>query len=259
MLRSFTGEYTDPDRGDRFHLNLTCIGHNAARELSRSSPPRALWSIPLTCNWTRNALALAACLAGLGSLPAAEVVTLTAGNAAAVAPAGKEADWIHGDHVLRNDRIVAVIAKPVATRHANMTVRNVGGCLIDLTSRERQNDQLSCYYPAAGLAAFRTATASADGGGPVAGDDLAVNGGRVRLEAVSAAAAARPAITVAYELADGDDFLTITTTWSNPCESAVPVSVADRVRADRTPAEANASRAARWCSTSRSMVVSTPF
>lgn len=183
---------------------------------------------------TRPTVALAACLVGLGSLPAAEVITLGPANAAAVAPAGKEADWIHGDHVLRNDRIVAVIAKPAASRHANMTVRNVGGCIIDLTSRERPNDQLSCYYPGAGLAEFRTATAAADGGGPVTGDDLAVTGSRVRLEAVSVAAAARPAITVAYELADGDDFLTVTTTWSNPGSGAVRVSVADRVRADRT-------------------------
>jgi hypothetical protein len=183
---------------------------------------------------TRRALSLAVCLVGLGSLPAAEVVTLAPGNAAAVAPAGKETDWIHGDHVLRNDRIVAVIAKPIATRHANMTVRNVGGCIIDLTSRERPNDQLSCYYPAAGLAEFRTASASADGGASVAGDDLAVRGSRVRLEAVSAAAAGRLAITVAYDLADGDDFLTVTTTWSNPGAGPVPVSVADRVRADRT-------------------------
>jgi len=183
---------------------------------------------------TRHVVAAAICLASLPSLPAAQVVTLTPANAATVAPVGKEADWIHGDHVLRNDRIVAVIAKPVATRHANMTVRNVGGCIIDLTSRERPNDQLSCYYPAAGLAEFRTATASADGGDPVAGHDLAVQGSRVRLEAVSAAAAGRPAITVAYELADGDDFLTITTTWSNSGAGTIPVSVADRVRADRT-------------------------
>jgi len=183
---------------------------------------------------TRPALGLLACLVALESLPAAEVITLTPDNAAAVGPAGKEADWIHGDHVLRNDRIVAVIARPAATRHANMTVRNVGGCIIDLTSRERPNDQLGCYYPAAGLAEFRAATASADGGAPLTGDDLSVRGGRVRLEAVSAAAAGRPAITVAYDLADGEDFLTITTTWSNPGPEAVPVSVADRVRADRT-------------------------
>jgi hypothetical protein len=29
-----------------------------------------------------------------------------------------------------------------------MTVRNVGGCVIDLTDRIAQNDQLSAYYPA---------------------------------------------------------------------------------------------------------------
>ena len=32
-----------------------------------------------------------------------------------------------------------------------MTVREVGGCLIDLTRRDRQNDQLSAFYPAAQL------------------------------------------------------------------------------------------------------------
>ena len=85
----------------------------------------------------------------------AEVVTITADNAAQVAPAGKEADWIYGDYVIRNGRTVAVIARPVATRNANMTVRGVGGCVIDLTEQERPNDQLSCYYPAGGEAAFR--------------------------------------------------------------------------------------------------------
>ena len=32
-----------------------------------------------------------------------------------------------------------------------MTVRDVGGCLIDLTRRDRQNDQLSAFYPGAQL------------------------------------------------------------------------------------------------------------
>ncbi|NBP80435.1 hypothetical protein EBU58_06895, partial [bacterium] len=79
---------------------------------------------------------------------AAEVHTidetyLPGGANASLPPVGKEADWILGDHLLRNDRIVAVIAKPVATRNANMTVKNVGGCVIDLTHVEAQNDQLS--------------------------------------------------------------------------------------------------------------------
>ena len=36
---------------------------------------------------------------------------------------------------------------PGRGRNANMTVREVGGCLIDLTCRDRQSDQLSAFYP----------------------------------------------------------------------------------------------------------------
>lgn len=173
---------------------------------------------------------------------AAEVLTLTADNAAEAAPAGKEADWIYGDYVLRNDRLIAVIGRPVATRNANMTVKGVGGCLIDLTSRDRPNDQLSCYYPAAGQAAFRSATAAASdaatGGlaimSPTADGDLSAQGRRVRLECTSELAAGKPRISVAYELADGDEFLTVTTTWSNPGTTPLAIDLADRVRADRT-------------------------
>ena len=57
----------------------------------------------------------------------AELVRLNAKNFDTYAPAGKEADAIYGDYVLRNDKIVCVIADPVPTRHANMTIRNVGG------------------------------------------------------------------------------------------------------------------------------------
>src|ERR1041384_4441155 len=77
----------------------------------------------------------------------ADFAVLSPQNWEELAPKGKEVDAIHGDYLLRNDKIVAVIAQPLATRHANMTVRNVGGCLIDLTERDAQNDQLSAYYP----------------------------------------------------------------------------------------------------------------
>ncbi len=173
---------------------------------------------------------------------AADVLTITAENAATIAPAGKEADWIYGDYVLRNDRIVAVIGRPVATRHANMTVRNVGGCVIDLTARSRPNDQLSCYYPAAGAAAFRSAAAAATDattGGltmvPAAADgDLFAQGARVRLDCASEPTTGKPRVAVSYELADGDDHVTVTTTWSNPTAGPLRVDLADRVRADRT-------------------------
>src|SRR5690606_10762854 len=63
------------------------------------------------------------------------------------APNGKEVDAIYGDVVLRNPYLTAVIAEPLASRHANMSVREVGGCLIDFTPRHHQSDQLVCFYP----------------------------------------------------------------------------------------------------------------
>src|ERR1700685_4006932 len=80
-------------------------------------------------------------------LSAADLVVLTPQTWDEFAPAGKEVDCIYGDLVLRNDRLVAVIANPVATRNANMTVKNVGGCIIDLSVAAPQNDQLGAFYP----------------------------------------------------------------------------------------------------------------
>ena len=68
--------------------------------------------------------------------------------------AGKEADWIDGDFVLRNKQLVAVIAQPGSLRDANMTVRGVGACIIDLTRQDEHSDQLSCFYPGAGRFLF---------------------------------------------------------------------------------------------------------
>ena len=80
---------------------------------------------------------------------ATEFAVLSPQTWEAFTPQGKEVDAIYGDYVLRNDKIVAVVAQPLATRNANMTVRNVGACIIDLTLVDDQNDQLSAYYPAA--------------------------------------------------------------------------------------------------------------
>ena len=41
---------------------------------------------------------------------------------------GKELDWIYGDYLMTNDQISIVIAAPLKTRDANMTV---GLCDID--------------------------------------------------------------------------------------------------------------------------------
>ena len=78
---------------------------------------------------------------------AADLVALSPQTWDRYIPAGKEVDGIYGDFALANDQIVAVVAHPKRGRNANMTVRDVGGCLIDLTRRDRQSDQLSAFYP----------------------------------------------------------------------------------------------------------------
>ncbi len=184
--------------------------------------------------------------------PAAEIVTITpelleaaalgqaAATGAAAPPAGKESDWILGDHILRNDRIIAVIGDTLPTRHANMTVRNVGGAIIDLTTVGDPNDQLGCYWPGNGQLRYAFAGASGLGGGevmPVEGmvsAPLAVNGASVAFRVVAAEAPQTPRVETTYTLADGDDFLTVTTRYSNPHATALAIEPVDRVRADRT-------------------------
>src|ERR1700748_3487164 len=80
---------------------------------------------------------------------AADLVALSPQTWERYIPHGKEVDGIYGDFALANDQLMAVVPSPVRGRNANMTVRDVGGCLIDLTRRDRQSDQLSAFYPGA--------------------------------------------------------------------------------------------------------------
>ena len=81
------------------------------------------------------------------------MVVVTDENAAEVLPPGKEVDAIAGDVVLSNDYLTAVIAQPIAGRNANLTCREVGGCVIDLagtTFNQKQpqgTDELTVYRP----------------------------------------------------------------------------------------------------------------
>ena len=82
---------------------------------------------------------------------AVEVIRLSEATWADGVPEGKEVDCIYGDWVLRNGKLVVVIGDAIPTRNANMTVRNVGGAVIDLTVRGDESDQLSAYQPLGGL------------------------------------------------------------------------------------------------------------
>jgi hypothetical protein len=160
----------------------------------------------------------------------AELLQLNEENWDACVPAGKEVDCIYGDYVMRSDRIVAVVAKAVAARNANMTVKNVGGGVIDLTRRDAQSDQLSCFYPLGGD--FRLS-------GPVdwppawKSESAAA---RLAFAAKPLGAAARDRDSVerivGYELVDGEDHLSVLTLLTNATDQALTVPLADGVRAD---------------------------
>ncbi len=198
--------------------------------------------------WTITAGAMLAGFLATVPADAAEIVTITPAlleeaerTGRGGPPAGKEADWIFGDHLVRNDRIVAVIAAAEPQRHANMTVRRVGGCIIDLTSVADPNDQLSAFYPGDGSLAYAHAGVAVDGEATSAVESvtdgvraIAARGREVTLRVASAAAAGRPRVEVAYSLADGDEVVTVTTTWTNPHTGPLVVEPIDRVRADRT-------------------------
>ncbi|MBL8820157.1 MAG: CehA/McbA family metallohydrolase [Planctomyces sp.] len=135
-------------------------------------------------------------------------------------PKGKEVDAIYGDFVLRNAHFTAVIAQPIESRNANMTVRNVGGCLIDLTANHHPGDQLSAWYPGRRKQTFRNPqhTTSSDG--------------RVSLTMEAAGSETLPACSIQWSLGPQDHSLQLTTTWKNTSEKDLTFSLEDDVRAD---------------------------
>ncbi|HEY4259306.1 MAG TPA: hypothetical protein VGM98_04065, partial [Schlesneria sp.] len=86
--------------------------------------------------------------ANSGSGAAAEAIALNSTNFDDFAVTGKEADAIYGDVMLRNGFLSAIIAQPLASRHANMTTKDVAGALIDFSTRGTTGaDQLAAFYP----------------------------------------------------------------------------------------------------------------
>jgi hypothetical protein len=171
---------------------------------------------------------------------AAELVRLSAENWEKYAPQGKEVDAIYGDFVLRNDKLIAVIAQPLASRHANLTVKNVAGAIIDLTRRDRPNDQLSAYYPCGSRYSFTDAATvkmKIDGRDAATGNAASPAGKTVSLELTAArdpkAKAPRPHVTLRYTLNDGEPFLRVETLHRNDSDKPLPETFSDSIRADR--------------------------
>ena len=155
---------------------------------------------------------------------AADLVQLSPENWDKFAPQGKEVDCIYGDYVLQNELITAVIAEPKSGRNANMTVRDVGGSVIDLTLRSRSNDQLSAFYPEGGRFSFAVVATAPD----------TVEPNTAQLALRSEPTEGQPQVDLVYRLQDGDPALNIETTLSNPHEEAIEYELRDSMRADRS-------------------------
>ena len=170
------------------------------------------------------------------SARAVEVARLAAGNWEQFAPAGKEVDCIYGDYVVRNDKIVVVIAEPLPTRNANMTVRNNGAMIIDLTRRDHPNDQLSVYHPNGMQVSFHSPDRV-----KIKIEDKVVTvdegeigrGGSVEWQC-STTATSGLQVTVRYILEDGSDVLKAETIIRNPTADKIEFTASDYIRADRT-------------------------
>jgi len=183
------------------------------------------------------AVGLLAALAAPAGAGAAELVALSPQTWDRYIPKGKEVDGIYGDFALANDQLVAVVAHPKRGRNANMTVREVGGCLIDLTRRDRQSDQLSAFYPGAQRRDLRFAgidVEAPDVYETEALDRVFVRARRVTLRLTATPRGKEPDVEVAYTLEDGKPYVTVTTTFSNRGSAPVDADLLDAVRADHS-------------------------
>ena len=160
------------------------------------------------------------------------VEELNEGNWDTLIPQGKEVDAIYGDFVLQNSDVRAVIAKPVATRNANMTVRTVGGCLIDLTTRKHESDQLSAFYPARRGFEFGETTGISVSGSVEVVNGLKTESGEAALSIEAAGTQEKPSLKVNYSLDADKPYLKVESAWTNTTSSDLTLVLEDDLRAD---------------------------
>ncbi|MEZ6128651.1 MAG: CehA/McbA family metallohydrolase [Planctomycetaceae bacterium] len=140
---------------------------------------------------------------------------LTEANFDRLVPSGKEVDAIYGDYAIGNKAARAIIAAPEATRNANMTVRDVGGCLLDLTAVEFESDQLSAFYPGRRKFPFSEATTE--------GSSVTVT---------SSGSDKRPKCVVTYQMNATQPSVEVTTVWTSTTAQDWTLTLEDDIRAD---------------------------
>jgi len=154
---------------------------------------------------------------------AAEIVRVSKSNLRLL-PKGKEVDAMIGDWVLKNDKVLAVIANSAPEREANQMVSSIQGAVIDFTLLSSNNDQLTVYYPQGA----RVDVPSAD-----TIIILKSSGNEIQLKAVKYATSKEPFIAeTTYSLSDGESFLKVKTVYRNTSANEIKIPVYDVIRCD---------------------------
>jgi hypothetical protein len=173
--------------------------------------------------------AAALLLAFSGAAYAAELVQIGPAQMHLL-PHGKEVDAIYGDYLLRSDKIAVTLGGTAAFRDANVNTQSVQGAVMDLVRLDLpggDNDLLDEYYPQGHYL---------DSPGPTKAEILKANGPEVMIRFTRAATPNMQGdpvnVETTYTLRDGEPYLRIATTYSNPGSKAANAAVYDKMRAD---------------------------
>ena len=157
------------------------------------------------------------------SLSAGEIIRIDSRNKQLL-PKGKEVDGMIGDWIMKNDKVIAVIAAAYPDREANQMVSSIQGAVIDFTTLTANNDQLVVYYPQGARVDVPAA------------DTIIVlqgKGNLVQLKVVKYSTQKEPytAETI-YTLKDGKSYLEVNTEYHNISPKTISLKLADKLRCD---------------------------
>ncbi len=161
---------------------------------------RCLWLVLLGC-W--------AICAGNEAQAQVEWFLLDDANRQELLSGGQEVAALPGDLVIRNRHLVAVFAQPTADRTLTPKTGPVGGCLIDYTTRPRENDRLGAYCPGGKDVAFRSWSLRDALGRE---QEMRPDGGQssaIELQVQAESQPDQPQLLVTYRLEEDAPFLTI--------------------------------------------------
>jgi len=154
---------------------------------------------------------------------AGEIIQITAATRHLI-PKGKKVDAIDGDWILKNDKVVVVIAGAAPDQKANRIVQGIQGAVLDFTSLTANNNQLVAYYPQD----YRLDGISTD-----KIEAVKAHGKEIILKCTRHSTVEEPYQSeTVYTLREGEKFLRIKTTHSNTGKNAVSFYLADKIKLD---------------------------